>query len=144
MYHPEHGARLFQSEEELDAAGDGWVDSPADHAPRAAAQGVSQGADKLAAAEAHLTKWAEQLQAKEAELDARAERLNAQALEQDEMQTQLDAREADLAAREAALAPSDAGELDRDALKARATELGIDFPRNITTEKLAELVAAAG
>lgn len=33
--------------------------------------------------------------------------------------------------------------LDRDALKARATALGIDFARNISTEKLAELVAAA-
>ena len=34
-------------------------------------------------------------------------------------------------------------ELDRDALKARATELGVDFARNVSTEKLAELVAAA-
>lgn len=32
--------------------------------------------------------------------------------------------------------------LDREALKARATELGIDYPRNVTTEKLAELIAA--
>lgn len=32
--------------------------------------------------------------------------------------------------------------LDREALKARAAELGVEFPRNITTEKLAELVAA--
>ena len=34
-------------------------------------------------------------------------------------------------------------ELDRDALKARANELGIDFARNVSTEKLAELIAAA-
>lgn len=34
-------------------------------------------------------------------------------------------------------------ELDRDALKARAAELGVDFARNVSTEKLAELVAAA-
>ena len=34
-------------------------------------------------------------------------------------------------------------ELDRDALKARATELGVEFARNVSTEKLAELVAAA-
>ena len=33
--------------------------------------------------------------------------------------------------------------LDREALKARAAELGVEFPRNITTEKLAELVAEA-
>lgn len=38
---------------------------------------------------------------------------------------------------------ADAEELDRDALKARATELGIEHARNISTEKLAELVAAA-
>lgn len=34
-------------------------------------------------------------------------------------------------------------ELDRDALKARAAELKLEFPRNVSTEKLAELVAAA-
>lgn len=34
-------------------------------------------------------------------------------------------------------------ELDRDALKARAAELGIEHPKNISTEKLAELVSAA-
>lgn len=33
--------------------------------------------------------------------------------------------------------------LDREALKARAKELGISFPKNVNTEKLAELVAAA-
>lgn len=33
--------------------------------------------------------------------------------------------------------------LDRDALKARAAELGLEHPRNISTEKLAELVASA-
>lgn len=33
--------------------------------------------------------------------------------------------------------------LDRDALKAQATELGIDYPPNIKTDKLAALVAAA-
>lgn len=32
--------------------------------------------------------------------------------------------------------------LDRDALKALAAELGLDYARNISTEKLAELVAA--
>ena len=36
-----------------------------------------------------------------------------------------------------------ADDLDRDALKARAAELHIKHPRNISTEKLAELVAAA-
>lgn len=40
-------------------------------------------------------------------------------------------------------APADDATLDRDALKARATELGIDFAKNISTAKLAELVAAA-
>jgi hypothetical protein len=39
--------------------------------------------------------------------------------------------------------PDDAPELDRDALKARAAELGLSFARNISNEKLAELVAAA-
>ncbi len=34
-------------------------------------------------------------------------------------------------------------ELDRDALKARAAELGVEHARNISTEKLAELVAIA-
>ena len=29
MYHKEHGARLFGSEDELKAAGKGWVDTPA-------------------------------------------------------------------------------------------------------------------
>ena len=38
---------------------------------------------------------------------------------------------------------ADADELDRDALKARAAELGIKHPRNISTENLAELVAAS-
>ena len=33
--------------------------------------------------------------------------------------------------------------LDRDALKARAAELGLEHPKNISTEKLAELVAGA-
>lgn len=33
--------------------------------------------------------------------------------------------------------------LDREALKARAAELGLTFANNIKTEKLAELVAAA-
>jgi UDP-N-acetylglucosamine:LPS N-acetylglucosamine transferase len=33
--------------------------------------------------------------------------------------------------------------LDREALKAKAKELGIEFAKNISTEKLAELVAAA-
>lgn len=32
--------------------------------------------------------------------------------------------------------------VDRDELKAHATELGIDFPKNIPTDKLNELVAA--
>jgi hypothetical protein len=32
---------------------------------------------------------------------------------------------------------------NRDDLKARAVELGIDFPANITTAKLAEMVAVA-
>lgn len=39
--------------------------------------------------------------------------------------------------------PGEPDELDRDALKARATELGLSFARNISNEKLAELVAAA-
>lgn len=33
--------------------------------------------------------------------------------------------------------------LDREALKARATELGLQYAPNIKTEKLAEIVAAA-
>lgn len=40
-------------------------------------------------------------------------------------------------------AADEPAELDRDALKARATELGVEFARNVSTEKLAELVAAA-
>jgi hypothetical protein len=39
--------------------------------------------------------------------------------------------------------PHEPEELDRDALKARAAELGIEHARNISTEKLAELIAAA-
>lgn len=29
LYHKEHGARLFTSEEEVKAAGRGWADTPA-------------------------------------------------------------------------------------------------------------------
>lgn len=29
MYHKKHGARLFNTKEELEEAGSGWVDSPA-------------------------------------------------------------------------------------------------------------------
>lgn len=39
--------------------------------------------------------------------------------------------------------PAEPDELDRDELKARAVELGLSFARNISNEKLAELVAAA-
>lgn len=39
--------------------------------------------------------------------------------------------------------PAEPEELDREALKARAVELGIEHARNISTEKLAELIAAA-
>jgi hypothetical protein len=88
-----------------------------------------------------------------------------------EWELQLTAREDDLSAREATLAEavacheatvqaqqaaaqlsSDTGgdtgtagdpPLDREALKARATELGLTFARNITTENLAALVAEA-
>ena len=40
-------------------------------------------------------------------------------------------------------APADDEPLGRDALKARANELGVQFARNISNEKLAELIAAA-
>lgn len=43
----------------------------------------------------------------------------------------------------AATPPSDEPTRDRDALKDRAVELGVEFARNVTTDKLAELVAAA-
>lgn len=33
--------------------------------------------------------------------------------------------------------------LDRDALKLRAAELGLEYPSNISTDRLAEMVAAA-
>lgn len=33
--------------------------------------------------------------------------------------------------------------LDRDALKAEATTLGLEFPKNVPTERLAEMVAEA-
>lgn len=33
--------------------------------------------------------------------------------------------------------------LDRDALKAEATALGLDFPKNIPTERLSEMIAEA-
>lgn len=39
--------------------------------------------------------------------------------------------------------PAEPEELDREALKARAVELGLSFARNISNEKLAELVAVA-
>lgn len=39
-------------------------------------------------------------------------------------------------------APDEATQ-DRDALKAEATELGLEFPKNIPTERLAEMVAEA-
>jgi len=39
--------------------------------------------------------------------------------------------------------PEPADEVDRDALKAKATEIGLDFPKNVPSEKLAEMIAQA-
>lgn len=41
------------------------------------------------------------------------------------------------------VAPVVEAEPDRDALKAEATALGIEFPKNVPTEKLVELIAEA-
>lgn len=38
--------------------------------------------------------------------------------------------------------PAEPEELDRDALKARAAALGLSFARNISNEKLADMIAA--
>jgi hypothetical protein len=43
---------------------------------------------------------------------------------------------------EAPPVPAPAEELDRDELKAQANELGLDYARNISTEKLKELIDA--
>jgi len=40
-------------------------------------------------------------------------------------------------------AGDEAPELDREALKARANELGLQYARNISNEKLADLIASA-
>ncbi len=50
--------------------------------------------------------------------------------------------EPDTAQTEAETPPVDEQPLDREALKARAAELGIQHAPNIKTEKLAELIAA--
>lgn len=92
MYHKQHGAQLFETEDEFANAGNGWVDSPA----------------KLAQA---------------VEVPAPAP---TPAPSSDAEKPEVDAQP-----------------LDRDALKARADELGVTYPRNIGTEKLAALVAAA-
>lgn len=47
-----------------------------------------------------------------------------------------------LAERDAELAALRSGSLDRDALKAEADQLGLDYARNISTEKLKELIDA--
>lgn len=51
QYHKEHGAKLFHSKEELEAAGPGWVDSPAkfDSKPEpAATKFVTEEAEEIA------------------------------------------------------------------------------------------------
>lgn len=75
MYHAQHGARIFETKDELAAAGEGWADAP------------------ISSADPEPTS-------------------------------------------------DDDPALDRDALKARATELGLTFARNIKADKLAALIAA--
>lgn len=43
----------------------------------------------------------------------------------------------------ASVAAQDEDTQDRDSLKAEATELGLEFPKNIPTERLAEMIAEA-
>lgn len=93
--------------------------------------------DALRAAEVRLADRDMQLREREEQLASREEALATAEVAFAEKQ----------AASNAAPAAGDSGadapqELDRDALKARATELGIEFARNVTTEKLAELIEA--
>lgn len=139
--------------QEDDAREDGYDDWPAD-AARGEAAGAPEAAEPAHQVDIDVLR----------ETETRLRDLELQLQERDE---QLTARENELASREEAVAAAEAGlakkhaaalgdtpaptgtdstdgqPLDREALKARAAELGIEFARNITTEKLAELVAAA-
>lgn len=129
------------SREEDVARTDGFDDWHADHArTTAAAESIDVVEDTpdprhLANAEAHLIEMAIHLQAKEDELTAREQAVAA--------------REAALAEAEAARAApledvaTGAQPPTRDELKARAAEIGIEHAPNITTDKLAALVAGA-
>lgn len=139
--------------QEAAARESGYDDWPADAArseaaavPEAVEQSHHVDVEVLRETEARLQDWEQQLRERDERLTARWDELSA--------------REETVAAAETALAEKQAAaqvdpstssndgdgasqELDREALKARATELGIEFARNVTTEKLAELVAAA-
>lgn len=137
---------LVQNAREEDAArADGFDDWHADH-ERTAAAGepveelveASPGADAqhLVELEAELREREMHLQAKDDELTSREHAVAAR-------------EEAVAAAEAAAVVPTPADEHtddqphDRDTLKARAAELGIEYAPNIKTDKLAALVAAA-
>lgn len=137
--------------QEAAARTDGYDDWHADaargeslEATEASTQAHQVDIDVLRETETRLHDWEQQLLERDERITARWNELSA--------------REEAVAAAEAALAEKQAAaeadipassvdgageQLDREALKARATQLGIDFPRNVTTEKLAELVAAA-
>ena len=120
----------------------GWA-VPAGGAEGASAlTGVAQSqhqvdVDELRAAQARLADWDAQLREREEQLAAREKAVAAaEAAFADKLAA---ASTAPVAGDNGANAPQ---ELDRDALKARATELGIEFARNVSTEKLAELIGA--
>lgn len=139
--------------QEYSAREDGYDDWPADAArseavttPEAAEPAHQADLDVLRETETRLRGWEQELHERDEKLTARENELAAR-------QDAVVAAEAALASKQAAalgdtLAPAAIGStneqpLDREALKARATELGIEYARNISTEKLAELVAAA-
>jgi hypothetical protein len=135
------------ADNEASARADGYDDWHADH-ERAAAPAeaikaqaeVAPGPDPehLAELEAELREREMHLQAMDDELTAREHAVAAR---------EEAAAAAEVAASAPPALPADVAAEDqtpgRDALKARAAELGIGFPPNIKTDKLAALVAAA-
>jgi len=141
------------AQQEATAREDGYDDWHADAArgeavaaPEATTQAHQADVDVLRETETRLADWEQQLRDRDEQLTARESEVAAR-------ERAVAAAEAELASKQhdaASAAPpsGDAGDvtgqpLDREALKARAAELNLDYPRNVTTEKLAELVAAA-
>lgn len=131
------------SSQEDDAREDGYDDWHADAAkcevsaaPEAVPRDID--VDVLRETESRLSDWEQRLLEREEAVLEREEAVAAAEVELVEKQAAALAEQVNDAPQ-----IGEPDELDRDALKARATELGLSFARNISNEKLAELVAAA-